>query len=124
MGDVSVLVVAFPPGSPADGKSLMGVTSRISADRPFHVLLDWENVEQVQGPFFGELLKLMKLLRGNGGSLKLYQLCQPIHDVLRGTRMERRFEWFSNSAAALVSFAPVASPPAAGDNSGEPQLPG
>lgn len=124
MGDVSVLIVSFPSGSPADGKSLMGVTSRISADRPFHVLLDLDNVEQVQGPFFGELLKLMKLLRGNGGSLKLCQLRQPIHDVLRVTRMERLFELFSNRAAALASFAPVARPPAAGDNSGEPQVPG
>jgi len=115
-GKCSVLVVSFPPGRPADGKSLTPLTSGISADFPFHVLLDLDSVDQVQGPFFGELLKLMKLLRGNGGSLKLCQIRQAIHDVLRVTRMERLFEVFPNRAAALASYSPPDDSPVVVDD--------
>ena len=116
-GNVVAWVVTFPEGKPATGSSLSLVISQLTLDRPCHVLLDLSHVDQVQGPFFGELLKLMKLLKGSGGSLKLCQLRPSIHDVLRVTRMEKLFEIVADRATALASLEAAS---AAGIDTGNP----
>jgi len=106
-GAVTVRVVTFPAGRPADGQQLGQFVQATAAanDGSNHILLDMEHVHAIKGPFLGELLKLMKQLRGAGGSLKLCRLQQPIHDVMRVTRMEKLFECFADREAALASVA-------------------
>jgi anti-anti-sigma factor len=111
VGDVAALVVTFPEGKPATGSNLSLVIGQLSADRPCRVILDLGHVDQVQGPFFGELLKLMKLLKGSGGSLKLCQLQPSIYDVLRVTRMERLFEIVADRATALAQLSTAQESP-------------
>lgn len=122
VGDTTVHVISFPAGAPASGHRLQAVANQLPANGPCHVLLDLDAVEQVQGPFFGELLKLMKRLRGSGGSLKLCRLQGAIHDVLRVTRMEKLFEVYADRDAALTTLGatppPSADPAAPGTPSG------
>ena len=107
-GAVAVKIVTFPAGVPASGQMLAQVVAAAAGESPVvHILLNLEHVAAFQGPFLSELLKLMQRLRALNGSLKLYQLQKPIHDVLRVTRMEKLFECFPDRAAALASVASV-----------------
>ncbi|MEY4177666.1 MAG: hypothetical protein RLY70_1240 [Planctomycetota bacterium] len=104
LGDVTALLVSFPAGQPANGQRLAAVSAALPSGLPSHVVLNLAAVEQVAGPFFGELLKLMKQLRSSGGSLRLCELRQPIYDVMRVTRMERLFDVYPSREAAYTNL--------------------
>jgi anti-anti-sigma factor len=107
LGEVTALLVSFPAGQPANGQRLASVAAALPAGLPSHVVLNLAAVEQVAGPFFGELLKLMKQLRSSGGSLRLCELRQPIYDVMRVTRMERLFDVYPSCEAAYTNLKSV-----------------
>ncbi len=110
LGDVTALLVSFPEGQPANGQRLAAVAAALPNGLPSHVVLNLAAVEQVAGPFFGELLKLMKQLRSSGGSLRLCELRQPIYDVMRVTRMERLFDVYPSREAAYSNLKSAAVP--------------
>ena len=70
-------------------------------------VFDLSGVEKIEGAFFGELLKLMKIVKLTGGTLKLCGLSKPLRDVLRVTKMERVFELCDSRDAALDQFGPA-----------------
>lgn len=109
LGDVTALLVSFPAGQPANGQRLAAVSAALPTGLPSHVVLNLAAVEQVAGPFFGELLKLMKQLRATGGSLRLCELRQPIYDVMRVTRMERLFDVYPSREAAYTNLKAASS---------------
>jgi len=110
LGEVTALLVSFPAGQPANGQRLAAVAAALPNGAPSHVVLNLAAVEQVAGPFFGELLKLMKQLRSSGGSLRLCELRQPIYDVMRVTRMERLFDVYPSREAAYSNLKSAAVP--------------
>lgn len=74
---------------------------------PVYCVFDLTGIEKIEGAFFGELLKLMKVVKLTGGTLKLCGLAKPLRDVLRVTKMERVFELCDNRDAALALFGPA-----------------
>jgi anti-anti-sigma factor len=118
LGEVTALLVSFPAGQPANGQRLAAVSAALPMGQPSHVVLNLSAVEQVAGPFFGELLKMMKQLRSSGGSLRLCELRQPIYDVMRVTRMERLFDVYPSREAAYTNLKSAAT-----SNAGNPASP-
>jgi anti-sigma B factor antagonist len=104
----SVLVLSF-----AEPMSLVGERSRqlkeqIRADitdgrRQF--VVDLGRVEFIDSSGLGALISALKLLRANGGELKLANASEPVQSVLEITKLLRVFETHPSAEEALSSFA-------------------
>lgn len=103
-GSRQVQVFSFDSTEIARGQDVVTVGTQLLPDLVPLCILDLAGINRIEGAFFGELLKLMKLVKAAGGTLKLCQLAPPLRDVLRVTRMERLFEVFEDRPAALASF--------------------
>jgi len=68
------------------------------------VVLDLGEVSLVTSMYLGGLISIVKLLRENGGALKLVHLQPAVSSVLEMTRLSRIMEIFNDRETAVKSF--------------------
>jgi anti-sigma B factor antagonist len=73
-----------------------------------NILINFRNTPYIDSTALGEIIRGYTTVRRKGGSLKLYNLPRPIHDLLTITNLLTIFETFDDEAAALASFGPTA----------------
>ncbi len=56
------------------------------------VLLDLADVNEIDSSGLGFLIVALKMLRTAGGDLYLCSIAEPVHNLLRMTRMDRLFD--------------------------------
>ncbi len=69
------------------------------------VILDCEEVAFIDSQGLGALISSLKILRAEGGDLKLANVPEPVDTVLRITKLARVFESHSGLDAAVGAFA-------------------
>ena len=80
------------------------IAERVFAGQPM-VVLDMSNVPLVDSAGLEMLLDIQQTLRESAGVLKLSGLSQLCQDIFRVTGLAERFETFSDTKAAIRSFA-------------------
>jgi anti-sigma B factor antagonist len=89
-------VVALGPSAICDvaktqdlGSQLIGL---LDADRPSLLVVDLQQVGQISSECLNQLINVNCYARSNGVKLILANLCQPLREVFRITRLDRLFE--------------------------------
>jgi anti-sigma B factor antagonist len=70
------------------------------------ILLNLEQVDWMSSTGIGDLVSCIKRTAEKGGSLKLLNPSERVHDLLVMTRLAEVFEIFEDEDEALESFAP------------------
>jgi anti-sigma B factor antagonist len=68
------------------------------------LVIDMGDVAFIDSSGLGALISALKVLRANGGDLKLANLSEPVWGVLEITRLLRVFDTFPTAEAALDSI--------------------
>lgn len=105
VGTRPIRLFSLPGIEVAQGTDVAAIVTHIVPGAPPDALLDLTGITKVAGPFFGELLKLMKMVKTAGGTLRLCCVSPPLRDVLRVTRMERLFEVYESREKALAAWS-------------------
>jgi len=68
------------------------------------LLLNFSDVEFLSSAALGQLIRLDKSLKANGGSVKLCQILPQIYEVFALTKLDLLFDIHDDEASALASF--------------------
>jgi anti-sigma B factor antagonist len=105
VGDVTVMDIQGRIAIQDGSDILRQAIERAVAQGRLKVLINFHDTPYIDSTALGEIIRGYTTLKRKGGSIKLYNLTRPIHDLLTITNLVTIFETFDNEAAALASFA-------------------
>lgn len=78
--------------------------SVVQSEPSIRVLLNFEHVEHLSSAALGMLITLDKLVKENGGQMKLSDINSQIYEVFKITRLNKLFDIHDTAQKALTSF--------------------
>ena len=103
----SVLVLAFAEPVSLEGDSSARFKEKIRSyvgEGRSSLVIDMGRVTFIDSSGLGSLISALKVLRANGGDLKLANIGEQVYSVLEITRLLRVFETFETSEQALAAI--------------------
>ena len=104
-----VAVVAFTMASITDGQVIAMAAKKIheyleGAARPVWMIFDFEGVHFFSSQILGLLLEIRARMQATGGKVVISALSPSLHRVFKTTNLDRIFEIFPNSRAAMEAL--------------------
>lgn len=103
---VSFLDVAFLDETSIKelGDELEGVVNKKPG---IHLVINFSNIDYLSSAVLGRLAKIHKLVKKNGGLLKLCSIKNNILQVFKITKLDKIFEIHPDQSKAIASFKPA-----------------
>jgi anti-sigma B factor antagonist len=110
----SVLVLSFAEPLTLEGGTSQRFKEKVRGDiteGSRNIVVDLGKVEFIDSSGLGALISALKVLRANNGDLKLANIPDQVHSVLKITRLLRVFDHFSTAEDAVRSLDGAGSIP-------------
>ncbi len=109
----NVLVLSFAEPVSLEGGTSAQLKERIRSvitEERKRLVVDLGNVTFIDSSGLGALISALKVLRANGGDLKLANVSEPVRSILEITRLLRVFETYPTAESALESWRETGAP--------------
>jgi anti-sigma B factor antagonist len=109
VGDISVVDVRGRITVGEGNIMLREVVTGLVENGRKRILLNLQGVEYVDSGGLGELVRTHTTLQKTGGQLKMVNVNQRVHELLKVTSLHKVFDVYKDEASAVQSFEPLAA---------------
>lgn len=106
VGDVHVLQITIADLSSRE--IVQGLDEELSdyarSHQPAKMVLDFSTVRFINSEMLSTMIRVRKLVQGQGGTVEMRHLSHPVRDVFRVTKLDRLFPIADDSKGAASAF--------------------